>query len=132
MLMLVRVHSTALAAWQFGRQRPNAPKRRSIKRMMGATAMQLRWFAIALLLLAVGAEARAEEPSLLKPYLYTPPQPVTSPLEQQKALIYRSQVQDQLKRLERGGTRGELDSFNQRLLLDTRSELQKMNGVLGY
>jgi hypothetical protein len=122
----------ALPAWQFGRQRPSALKRRSIERMMGAIAMLLRGIAIALLLLVTGAGAGAEEPNLLKPYLYTPPQPVTSPLEQQKALIYRSQVQDQLKRLESGSTRGELDSFNQRLLLDTRSELQKMNGVLGY
>jgi hypothetical protein len=54
-----------------------------------------------------------------------------SPLEQQKALIYKSQIQNQLRTLENQDTKGQLNSFDQRLLLDTRSELFRMKGVLG-
>ena len=74
----------------------------------------------------------SEEPNLLKAYLYQPPPAQLSPLEQQKALIYRSQVQSQLNRLENSNNRGELNAYNQRLLLNTRGEQQRVNGVLGY
>jgi len=87
---------------------------------------------MAVILLAGAPIARGEAPNLLKPYLYQPPPAQLSPLEQQKALIYRSQVQNQLNRLETGNTRDNLDSFDQRLPLDTRGEQQRINGVLGY
>jgi hypothetical protein len=83
--------------------------------------------------LIAGAQAAfAEEPNLLKPYLYQPPPAQLSPLEQQKALIYRSQVQSQLNRLQSGNSRGELNGYNQRLLLNTRAEQQRINSVLGF
>jgi hypothetical protein len=94
--------------------------------------MRLSMSAMAAIIFAIAQPAFAEEPNLLKPYLYQPPPAQLSPLEQQKALIYRSQVQSQLNRLESGNNRGQLDSFNQRLLLDTRAEQQRINGVLGY
>jgi hypothetical protein len=95
--------------------------------------MRLFLTAMAAMLLAGAHAALSEEPNLLKPYLYQPPPPAQlSPLEQQKALIYRSQVQSQLNRLQSGNNRGELDGYNQRLLLNTRAEQQRINGVLGY
>ena len=94
--------------------------------------MRLFLMAIAAIFFAGAQAALAEEPNLLKPYLYQPPPTQLSPLEQQKALIYRSQVQSQLNRLESGNNRGELNAYNQRLLLNTRSEQQRVNGVLGY
>jgi len=93
--------------------------------------MRLSMTALAAFLLAGAPAALAEEPNLLKPYLYQPPPAQLSPLEQQKALIYRSQVQSQLNRLQTGNTRGELNAYNQRLLLNTRAEQQRINGVLG-
>lgn len=89
-------------------------------------------FAIVAVLLVGSQSALAEEPSLLAPYLFVAPQQPLTPIEQQKAIIYKSQVDSQLRRLDRQDTLGQLDSFDQRLLLDTRSELQRMNGVLGY
>jgi hypothetical protein len=94
--------------------------------------MRLSTIALAAFLLAGAQAAFAEEPNLLKPYLYQPPPAQLSPLEQQKALIYRSQVQSQLNRLETGNKRGELNAYNQGLLLNTRGEQQRINGVLGY
>ncbi len=87
---------------------------------------------MAVVLLAGTSAAQAEEPNLLKPYLYQPPPAQLSPLEQQKALIYRSQVQSQLNRLQTGNNRGELNGYNQRLLLNTRAEQQRIDGVLGF
>ena len=93
--------------------------------------MRLSMTVMAVVLLAGAPAALADEPNLLKPYLYQPPPAQLSPLEQQKALIYRSQVQSQLNRLQTGNTRGELNGYNQRLLLNTRAEQQRINGVLG-
>jgi len=93
--------------------------------------MRLSMTVMAIVLFAGTQAALAEEPNLLKPYLYQPPPAQLSPLEQQKALIYRSQVQSQLNRLQTGNTRGELNGYNQRLLLNTRAEQQRINGVLG-
>jgi hypothetical protein len=73
----------------------------------------------------------ATDPSILAPYRYQPAPQQLSPMEQQKALIYKNQVQNQLRTLENQDTKGQLNSFDQRLLLDTRSELFRMNGVLG-
>lgn len=93
--------------------------------------MRLSMIVMAVVLLAGAPAALAEEPSLLKPYLYQPAPAQLSPLEQQKALIYRSQVQSQLNRLQSGNSRGELNGYNQRLLLNTRAEQQRIGGVLG-
>ena len=49
--------------------------------------MRLSMTALVAFLLAGTPAALAEEPNLLKPYLYQPPPAQLSPLEQQKALI---------------------------------------------
>lgn len=94
--------------------------------------LHLSRLAIVAVLLAGSQSAVAGDPSLLRPYQFVAPQQPLTPIEQQKALIYQSQVDSQLRRLDHQNTMGQLDSFDQRLLLDTRSELQRMNGVLGY
>lgn len=83
-------------------------------------------------LLLTPAVAVADDPNILAPYRYQPAPQQLTPLEQQKAFIYRSQVQNQLRSLQSDDSKGQLDSFDQRLLLNTRGELQRMNSVLGY
>ncbi|MFM9844522.1 MAG: hypothetical protein ACKVOI_16295 [Dongiaceae bacterium] len=94
--------------------------------------MRLSTTVMAVVLLAGAQAALAEEPNLLKPYLYQPPPAQLSPLEQQKALIYRSQVRSQLNRLQSANSRGELNAYNRRLLLNTRAEQQRIDGILGF
>ena len=98
---------------------------------MPALQSTLGVLAVAVALLACPRDAGATDPSILAPYRYQPAPQQLSPLEQQKALIYKNQVQNQLRTLENQDTKGELNSFDQRLLLDSRSELFRMNGVLG-
>ena len=92
---------------------------------------KLAGLAIAVAFLASPQASLATDPSILAPYRYQPAPQQLSPLEQQKALIYKSQIQNQLRTLENQDTKGQLNSFDQRLLLDTRSELFRMKGVLG-
>jgi len=75
--------------------------------------------------------ANAGDPNIIAPYRYEPAPQQLTPLEQQKALIYRNQVQNQLRTLENDDVKGNLNSFDQETLRDTRSELFRMNGVLG-
>ena len=82
-------------------------------------------------MVAVPQIAAATDPNILAPYRYQPAPQQLTPLEQQKAFIYRSQVQNQLRSLQNEDSKGQLDSFDQRLLLDTRGELQRMDGILG-
>lgn len=74
--------------------------------------------------------AQATDPNIIAPYRYQPAPQRLTPLEQQKALIYRNQVQNQLRTLENDDVKGNLNSFDQEILRDTRSELFRMNGVL--
>jgi hypothetical protein len=81
--------------------------------------------------LFIYAEASsAADSNILAPYRFDPAPQQLTPLEQQKALIYRNQVQNQLRTLESNDTKGNLNSFDQEILRDTRSELYRMNGVL--
>lgn len=70
-----------------------------------------------------------QEPSVLAPYQFTPPTNLT-PLEQQKAFAYRSRVQTQLRGLELQQSFGRLDPQGQRQLMDTRSELNRLQRLL--
>jgi hypothetical protein len=85
---------------------------------------------LAVAFLASPQSAFATDPSILAPYRYQPAPQQLSPLEQQKALIYQTQIQNQLRTLESQDSKGQLNSFDQRLLLDTRSELFRMKGAL--
>lgn len=76
------------------------------------------------------ALSQATDPSALAPYRFQPPPTQLSPLEQQKALMYRSQLQNQLRQLEQQRALGGPRAVDQHLLLDTRRELGRMNGLV--
>ena len=85
--------------------------------------------AAALHVLPQGVAAQVTDPNALAPYRFQPPPQSLSPIEQQKALVYRSQIQNQLRQLEqqRQPPKGARDPL---LLPQTRSELDRMNGVV--
>jgi hypothetical protein len=85
---------------------------------------------VALALLLMVAPTRAEDRNVVAPFRFTGPTKELTPLEQQRALTYRSQLQNQLRELDQGEARGQLDPLARRRLLDTRGELGRMDGVL--
>ncbi len=86
--------------------------------------------AIALAMSIQASQAQVTDPNALAPYRFQPAPETLSPLEQQKALTYRSQIQSQLRQLEqRQAIRGP-SSVDPRLLLDTRRELGRMNRIV--
>ena len=86
---------------------------------------------LAVAVLALSAAARAEDPDILAPYRFNPAPKEMTPLDKQRALDYRQQVQTQLKDLERKEARGRLSPLARRDLLDTRSEAERMDRVTG-
>ncbi len=103
---------------------------------MRSTALTLV-LPLALAVLAFGvaapatAPAQVTDPNALAPYRFQPPPTTLSPLEQQKALNYRSQVQSQLRQLEQQRTLSGPRAGDPRALMDTRRELDRMNRVVG-
>lgn len=96
----------------------------------------IRSTALALAVVALGVTAPAvlaqvTDPNALAPYRFQPPPATLSPLEQQKALNYRSQVQSQLRQLEQQRTLSGPRATDPRALMDTRRELNRMNRVVG-
>ena len=96
---------------------------------MALVIVVLAGVALALVTLQV-ASAQVTDPNALAPYRFQPPPATLSPLEQQKALSYRSQVQSQLRQLEQQRAFGGPNSVDSRALMDTRRELDRMNGVV--
>lgn len=95
----------------------------------------MRKILLVLALLAGSATAQATEPSVLAPYRFQPAPPSLSSAEQQRALDYRNQVQNQLRRLELQRSNGPLEPRAQRRLLESRGELggelNRMERVIG-
>jgi hypothetical protein len=85
---------------------------------------------IALSLLLLVVQARAEDPDVLAPFRFTGPAKELTPVERQRALDYRSQVETQRRNLDLDDQRGRLGPLGRRDLLDTRDELGRMNNVL--
>lgn len=91
----------------------------------------MRHVFLALVLLCAGASAQAAEPSVLAPFRFQPAPESLSPIEQQRALSYRSQVQGQLRQLEQHRiTKAPLRAREAQQLQDTRGELQRLNGLV--
>lgn len=84
---------------------------------------------LALTLTLLAGAAHATEPNVLAPYRFQPAPQSLSPLEQQKALVYRSQIQNQLRQLEQQRQPGP-GARDPLLLPQTRSELDRMNGLI--
>ena len=70
-------------------------------------------------------------PDVLDSNRFNPAPQNPSPVDQQRALEYRTQVQRQLKEQQRNDDLGRLGPLGQRDLLDTRSEAQRMDRVTG-
>src|SRR5262245_13338703 len=69
-----------------------------------------------------------QRPSVLAPYRFLPPTKMT-PLEQQKALDYQARVRDQTRGLQQQQDLGRLDPQGQRLLMDSNSELDRLQDL---
>ncbi len=82
------------------------------------------------LLLLLAAPARAGDPDVLAPFRFTGAAKELTPVERQRALAYRGELQSQLRGLDQDDLRGRLDPLDRRRLLDTRGELGRMDGVL--
>ncbi len=84
--------------------------------------------AVAYLLLA--AAAQAEDRNAIATFRFDGAVKELTPVERQRALAYRNELQSQLRALDRDDLRGRLDPLERRRLLDTRGELGRMNNVL--
>ena len=84
---------------------------------------------LALALMLFGTAAAATEPNVLAPYRYQPAPQTLSPVEQQKALAYRNQIQSQLRQLEQRRTPGP-GARDPSLLPQTRTELGRINRLV--
>ena len=85
---------------------------------------------IVLALVLLAAPGHAEDPDILAPYRFTGPVKELTPVERQRALVYRNELENQQRGLEQDDLRGQLDPLDRRRLLDTRGELGRMNKVL--
>lgn len=93
--------------------------------------LRMRAILVLALLLAGAAAAEAGDRNVLAPYRFEPAPQTLSPVEQQRALDYRNQVQSQLRELEQERRGGVLRSPRaERRLMDTRSELGRINRIL--
>jgi hypothetical protein len=82
------------------------------------------------LLLLPALPARAEDPDILAPFRFRDPAKELTPVERQRAIVYRSELDNQQRNLEQDELRGQLDPLDRRRLSDTRGELGRMNNVL--
>jgi hypothetical protein len=85
---------------------------------------------VTLALAAAAAPVRAEDAEVVTPFRFTGPLKELTPMERQRALVYRNQLQQQLRDLEQSDLRGGLDPLHRRRLLDTRDELARVNKFL--
>jgi hypothetical protein len=76
------------------------------------------------------AVARAEDRNAIAGFRFDVPNEELTPLERQRALIYRGELQDQLRVLDQQEQRGRLSPLDRRLLLDTRGEAERINNLL--
>jgi hypothetical protein len=90
----------------------------------------VRALLVALALGLPAMPAHGEDPDILAPYRFTGPFKELTPVERQRALVYRNELQSQQHGLEQDDLQGQLDPLDRRRLLDTRSELGRMNKVL--
>lgn len=85
---------------------------------------------LGLALLLVTVPVHAGDRDVVTPYRFTGPTKELTPLDQQRALTYQNQLQNQLRELDNADARGQLGPVQRRELLDTRREAGRMNGVL--
>jgi hypothetical protein len=93
--------------------------------------MHLRIAMMAFLTFALlGSEAKAENRNDLAPYRFQPPAADLNPVERDRAILYRNDLQRQQFQLDRDDAAGRLDPLERRERLDTEAELNRMNEVV--
>jgi hypothetical protein len=87
---------------------------------------------IATVALLPAAAAEAGDPDVVAPFRFrSPTQDLATPAEQQRALSYQNELDNQLRQLDQAEQRGQLGPLGRRRLLDTRDETGRINGALG-
>lgn len=85
---------------------------------------------MALASVVAATPARAQDAEVVAPFRFTGPAVVLTPMEQQRMLVYRSQLENQLRDLEQRDLSGRLNSLDRRRLSDTHDELGRINNLL--
>lgn len=75
-------------------------------------------------------EAAAENRNDLAPYRFRAPAEDLGAVERQRAIIYRNQLQRQQRMLQHDDAFGRLDPIERRRLLETQTELDRMNEIV--
>ena len=83
-----------------------------------------------LLALAVPAASSAQERSVLAPYRFQGPAKELTPIERERATVYRNQLQRQQLDLDRADALGRVDPVERRSGLETQTELNRMNDLV--
>ena len=80
---------------------------------------------------ALEAKPAPDIRSVVTPYRFSPP-PATkvAPADEQKALMYRDQLRNQARDLEMLKSQGRLGAVGQQTLIDTHSELNRIDRAL--
>jgi len=84
----------------------------------------------AILAILVATNAWAEDRNAIAAFRFDMPVKDLTPVDRQRALAYRGELQSQLRVLDHDDLLGRLDPLGRRLLLDTRTELGRMDDVL--
>jgi len=91
----------------------------------------IRMLLIAIAVLLPAGLADAGDPDAVAPFRFrNPAQDVTTPADQQRAITYKNELDNQLRELDQDEQRGRLGPLGRRQLLDTRGEAGRMDGVL--
>jgi len=91
----------------------------------------IRVLLIAIAALLPAALAEAGDPDVVAPFRFrNPTQDVTTSADQQRAITYKNELDNQLRELDQDEQRGRLGALGRRQLLDTRGEASRMDGVL--
>jgi len=85
---------------------------------------------VACALLLFASAAAAENRNDLAPYRFRAPAEDLGAVEQERAIIYRNQLQRQQRTLQRDDAFGRLDPMERRRLLETQTELDRMNEIV--
>jgi hypothetical protein len=79
---------------------------------------------------AAAAPVRADDATMVTPFRFTGPMKELTRMDRERALVYRNQLEQDLRDLEQSDQRGRLDPLGRRRLSETRGELNRVNKLL--
>jgi hypothetical protein len=88
------------------------------------------WVVLIAFALAAAAPVRADDAKVVAPFRFTGPMKELTPMDRERALVYRNQLEQDLRDLEQSDQRGRLDPLGRRRLSETRGELNRVNKLL--